>query len=375
MVVVSVCLFLVGVAGVLATLGSVVRIFVLPRGERDRLGRLILLTVRLPFDALAQRLTTYEARDRVMALYAPVGLLVLLVAWLTLALLSYTAIFWALGVRPWQAAFTISGSSLLTLGFSTVQSFGQTVVAFTEAAVGLILIALLIAYLPTIYSAFSRREEAVTMLEVRAGSPPSAVEMIGRYHRLGRLERLAEVWATWEVWFAELQESHTSLAILAFFRSPQPGMSWVTAAGAVLDSGALLNAAVDVPHDTQTDLCLRAGYLAFNQIAAQFNLAYSDHPAPDDPISVNRFEFDEALAQLAAWGVPLRPDRDAAWRAFAGWRVNYDIALLSLATLTMAPFAPWSSDRGAVWRHPFKPRWRRPAPATARIADDTSANN
>src|SRR5258708_39527866 len=133
----------------------------------------------------------------------------------------------------------MSGSSVLTLGFALVDNFPTTVLAFSEATIGLILIALLIAYLPTIDSAFSRREAAVTMLEVRAGSPPSAVEMIIRYTRLKRLEQLGELWKAWEVWFVDLEESHTSLSALSFFRSPQPHRSWVTAAGAVLDGAAL----------------------------------------------------------------------------------------------------------------------------------------
>src|SRR5437588_197835 len=87
------------------------------------------------------------------------------------------------------------GSAIRTLGFATVEDLGKTVVMFTEAGIGLTLVALVISYLPTMYSAFSRRENAVTMLEVRAGSPPSAVELIKRYHRIHGFDRLNELWA------------------------------------------------------------------------------------------------------------------------------------------------------------------------------------
>src|SRR5207253_1677806 len=116
-------------------------------------------------------------------------------------------------------------------------------------------------------------------------------------------------------------------------------------AGAVLDAAALTSAMVDLPRDTQADLCIRAGYLALRRIADFFSIRHNPSPAPSDPIAVSREEFDTACEQLARAGVPLKLDRDRAWRDFVGWRVNYDTVLLALAALTMAPYAPWSSDR------------------------------
>jgi hypothetical protein len=172
--------------------------------------------------------------------------------------------------------------------------------------------------------------------------------MILRYQRIHGLDRLTELWIEWERWFADIEESHTSLAALVFFRSPQPDHSWVTAAGAVLDAAALIRSTVDVPRDAQADLCIRAGYLALRRIADFFKIPYNANPRPDDPISISRTEFDAACDELMRNGVPLKADRDQAWRDYAGWRVNYDTALLALATLTMAPYAPWSSDRSIV---------------------------
>ena len=258
--------------------------------------------------------------------------------------------FWGLGMASWSAAFRASGSSLLTLGFATLDTLPYTALAFSEATIGLILVALLIAYLPTMYSAFARREAAVAMLEVRAGTPPSALEMLQRYHRIHGLQHLTEVWAVWETWFAELEESHTSLAPLNFFRSSQPDRSWVTAAGAILDAAALAASSLDLPRDPQADLTIRAGYLALRSIADFFGIEYDLNPRPDDPISITRAEYDAVMDRLAAQGLPLKVDRDQAWRDFAGWRVNYDAVLRILADLTMAPYAPWSSDRRLRYR-------------------------
>src|SRR5262249_55892112 len=278
--------------------------------------------------------------------YAPLSLLMLPLVWLSTTLVGYMLMYWAFGIQTGAELFELSGSSLLTLGFDRPPTLATLALAFTEASFGLTCIALLISYLPVMYSAFQRRDAMVTMLEVRAGSPPSATEFIMRYNRLDRFNRLQDFWEAWERWFTDIEESHTSLPALVFFRSPRPEHSWVTAAGTVLDTTALMLAIVDMPRNSQADLCMRAGYLMFQHIADYFHIAYNPHPQPTDPISISRDEFDDAVDQLVAAGVPLKVDRDTGWRAYAGWRVNYDVPLLALAELTMAAYAPWTSDRG-----------------------------
>jgi hypothetical protein len=284
-----------------------------------------------------------------MAYFAPVSLLTLPIVWLTFILIGFMAMYWATGISSFQEAFKLSGSSLLTLGFAEGETGTHTVLIFLEAAIGLIMVALIIAYLPTMYNAFSRREAAVTLLDVRAGMPPSAVQMILRYHRNHGLESLHESWKAWEMWFAEVEESHTALAALVFFRSPQPGHSWVTAAGAVLDAASLTLSVLDIPWDAQAALCVRSGYLALRRIADFFRVSYEADPNfPDDPISITRDEFDGTYDLFLAAGLPVKQDRERAWRDFGGWRVNYDTVLLAMSELTMAPEAPWSSDRAGA---------------------------
>ncbi len=341
--------FVMGLLVVIPTLLSAIRTFVLPRSAHDPITQGVFRGVRRLFDLRMRRAATYRERDQVMALYAPIGLLLLVPAWLTLVLAGFGMMFWAAGAAP-LAALMLSGSSLLTLGVVAPQGAVQSALAVTEAAIGLILVALLIAYLPTMYSAFSQREAAVNLLEVRAGSPPSAVTMISRLHRIGRIDHFPELWEQWEKWFAYVEETHTSLAALAFFRSPLPDRSWVTAAGALLDATALVRSVVDTPQDPRADLCIRAGYLCLRQIAGYFRLPVEPIPPPGDPnsprrISIARHEFDEACRELAEAGVPLKADREQAWQDFAGWRITYDTPLLGLAALIMAPYAPWSSDR------------------------------
>jgi len=322
----------------------------------------VFLSTRRLFDFWSRRTRSWEAQDRVMAQFAPLTLLLMPLVWLTLVLLGFTLMFWASGVHPLSVAFYTSGSSLFTLGFERPDGFWPLVLSFMEAALALAVLALLlVTYLPSMYAAFSRREQAVSTLEVRAGSPPTGVEMLVRYATIQGLDELDAVWEDWERLFADLAETHTSLSALVFFRSPQHDHSWLTAAGAVLDGAALLVSCVEGADDgwerdgqrirkPAAEICIRGGFLALGRIADFFGLPYATDPQPGDPISITREEFDEAFARMAEAGVPLVDDRDGAWERFAGWRVNYDQALLAIAGLIMAPYAPWSSDRGAVYR-------------------------
>jgi hypothetical protein len=172
------------------------------------------------------------------------------------------------------------------------------------------------------------------------------VKFYRRYVDIGWLERVGDdVFPLWEGWFVDIEESHTSQPWLIFFRSPRPERSWVTAAGCVLDLAALHNAVVDLPHDARADMFLRSGYLSLRRIAGAFDIPYDADPRPDDPITISRAEFDVVCAELLDSGVPLVDDLDQGWRDFAGWRVNYDAVLVALATLVIAPPAPWVSDR------------------------------
>jgi hypothetical protein len=343
----DVALVAVGVVLVLAVFDSALRTFVLPRGVSTVLTRSVFVTIRRLFDLLAREGRSYEARDRVMALYGPLSLFGLVFFWMALVIAAFTLIYrGGLGVSTWRHAFELSGSSFFTLGFAgTPSSVVGYVLVFIEAASGLGILALLIAYLPTIYGSFSRRELAVAKLATRAGTPPSGVELLERFHAINWNDRLPALWAEWEDWFADISETHTSLAVLVFFRSPNPHRSWVTSAGALLDAASLAQSTLAIPWSPEAGLCIRSGTLALREVAQFFAIPYEPDPSPNDPISIARSEFDEAYQTLGGAGVPVRPDRERCWRDFAGWRVNYDSVLLALAGLTMAPYASWSSDR------------------------------
>jgi hypothetical protein len=336
--------FVAGLLVVQAVMRSAIRTVVVPRGEQVLLPRLVFMAMRAFYSVTARRIGDLERREAVLARFAPMSLLLLAGCWVGLVLIGFVPMFWALSDISWEDSLLLSGSSITTLGF-TAPNLVDAVMAFVEAFVGLGLLALLIAFLPTLYGHFSRREAEVVKLETFGGRPPRASEMILRLYRVERLDRLGEIWKDWEQWFVEMEESHTSQPSLVFFRSQHATNSWITAAGTVLDMAALSLAVLDMPRDPQAALTIRSGYLTLRAIASYYNLPFDDAPHPNDPIAVRRQEFDDLLDELAAEGVPLKTDRDRAWRDFAGWRVNYDTPLVGLCALCAAPAAPWSGDR------------------------------
>ena len=359
--------FILGASLVVAALVSAIRTFVVPRGAQDRLTGAVFSMTRRIFD-LASFHADDAKREQTMAFFAPVSLLLLPIAWLTCLLAGYMAIFWALGASSWANAFTISRLSLLYLGSDTGDLPAATVFAFSETVLSLLLAAILVSYLPTMYGAFSQREAAVTGLETRAGSPPSPLKLFTRLHRIYGMDHLDTMWATWQSWFEVVEETHTALLPLVFYRSPQPDRNWVTAAGAVLDTAALASSTLDRPRDPSAELCIRAGYLCLQRIARLFAIPLNLDPAPTDPISITRAEFNALYDALAEVGVPVKPDQDQAWRDFAGWRVNYDAVLVALTVLVAAPPAPWSSDRVSSRRKLFDTLYGRARTVAAAIA-------
>lgn len=336
-------LFLGGLFVSIAVVLSAVRTVAVPRSEQVWLAKALFAASGWAFGLLVKAARSEEAKEAFRARYAPMTMLMMPFAWAMGVIGGFSAMFWASGVRPYRDAVVLSGSSFTTLGFRSTEDFVELAMAIAEALLGLGLVALLISFMPSLYSAFSRREALVARLEVRAGKPPSSEELILRAHRIGWLGSLADTWAHWENWFIEVEEAHTTYPALNFFRSPVPWRSWITAAGTVLDASALLQSSVSTPNAPEASLCIRAGYVALARIAEVLDLEYDVDPAPGDPISVPRAEFDDMWDRLAAEGVPLVSDREQAWRDFAGWRVNYDRALRSICARVDAPPGRWSS--------------------------------
>jgi hypothetical protein len=347
-----------GVSLLVVTMLSVIKSTVLPRAAPSRVTFVTSRATRALFQLRARHARTYADRDRIMAMLGPVSLLSLLAVWLLLLISAYTLIYLGVTHGSLSDCIKLSGASIFTLGTSSDGRLGPSLITYSEAALGLFIVALLITYLPSIYNAFSRREAGVSLLSVRAGTPPQASTMLIRYHRIEEPQyRLGELWRQWEGWFIDIEESHTTFPILVFFRSPHKDRSWLTAAGALLDAASFWAGCVEHPLDPDVQLCIRAGFLALRRIADSFKVPYPPDPNPDDPITISRQEWEAAMDEMAEADLPLITDRDEAWMAWKGWRVNYDTVLLRLARLVEAPITPWESDRSPI-AIPASPRPR-----------------
>jgi hypothetical protein len=356
--------FVLGLVLVGATFSSVVGTIVLPKGVRSRIAYTVWRAIHQPFMAVARRLRRYESKDRLLGLLGPVSLLALLGAWLLLFLLGYALMLLPLTGDGFTAALRLSGSSLFTLGLAASPRQGATAVTFVAAATGLVVIALQVGYLPTIYGAYNRRETLVNMLESRAGEPAWGIELLAREQLIGGLDSLGPFFTDWERWAADLTESHVNYPWLLFFRSPYPLRSWVLSLLAVLDAAALYVALVPSRAPSAARHCLRTGFLGLRALAGVYRVELPDDPRPDDPIVLSYEEFQDGLDRLQAVGFPMEVSREEAWRHFRGWRVNYEAAAYLLADRLVAVPAPWSGERRILHAdqlvEPVRPRHRSP---------------
>ncbi|MFT7476145.1 MAG: hypothetical protein ACI81L_003093 [Verrucomicrobiales bacterium] len=335
---------LLGVACSIWILLSMARTFTFPRPERVWLTTSLFRIARHLAATAARRFQSQERRHWILGSFAPVVLLSLPLFWSIGLILSFSGIFWGIDGGSYASALELSGSSLTTLGFIEADSLLTRSVAIIEALLGLAIVALVVGFLPTFYGTFSRREVSVGRLTVRAGSPPTPLEFIVRLHRIDRLTNVSERWDEWEDWFVEVGETHTTFPALIFFRSARHDRSWLTAAETSLDTAALVTALELVRSTGGAQTLIRSGYLALREIADFFDIPPEIHPRKHDELSISREQFDTLVDELAHHGVFTNVSRDAAWTAFAGWRINYDQALQGLRRLVVDVPSHWEID-------------------------------
>src|SRR6202012_5502300 len=247
-------------------------------------------------------------------------------------------------------AFSEAGSSVFTLGYAAPSSGDSTTLEYLAAFTGLVVIGLQVGYLPTLYSAFNKRETEVTLLATRAGVPAWGPELLARTRWGMQDGDMAEVVATqfisWGRWAAEVAESQPTYLTLARFRSPRPLSHWLTSLIAVMDAAALhLSLAPSREPKLTARLALRMGFVALGQIARTMRQPIPDEPNPDAPISVSYDDFRGATAMLREVDYPIERSDEEAWPHFHGWRANYDTTALLLAKQLDAPPALWTGPR------------------------------
>jgi hypothetical protein len=331
-----------GLAGVtlqLIVLDAAIRTFLLPRLAVVRLSKYISQSIAWFFRMIAGH-KSYPTKDRILSLFASFALLGYQVVWLSLSLVAFALIYVAAGVSSFSSAFATAGSIIISLGIG-VRSGSIMMLEYVEAGIGLTLLALLIAFIPALYQSFQRREFSVSRLTVRAGIPATPWGVLEIAASVDSYDRLDELWREWEQWFIDVGETHTTLIILNFYRSPNPKQTWIGSLVSVLDAAALFQAAVDAEPSPTAGLCIRAGWLTLRRISDYFEVPYPTDFRHKIPVSITREEFDIVLDRLVRSGVPILSDRDAAWRDFSGWRMNYDAMVEAFYDLFTCPRTDW----------------------------------
>jgi hypothetical protein len=329
---------------------SVVGTVIVPRPVGTFLTGAVDKIVNFYYRAWGSMIRDHKRRDRLLAGEAAVLLLLQLAAWLAIFFVGFSLLLW-----PFESgittAFTTAGPALFEIGSEQVSGAGERVLLDAASLAGIVTVTLQIAYLPTLYSAYNRRETEVTLLNARAGIPSWGPELLARTHyALGSgastINTLPDLYSDWERWAADVAESHTTYLPLVRFRSPKSMSSWVTGLLAVLDSAALYlalspKAAPVVP----ARLCLRSGFQCFDAIAQAMDLKVPVEHDPSEGISVSYEEFLDAVNRMHKVDFPIERKPEDAWPDFVGWRVNYEQAAYAVAfALDVVP-ALWSGPR------------------------------
>ena len=260
--------FILGLIIVVVTITGTLFVLVLPRQPFgiERLTLLVNRSVRLAFVGLSRLAKTYEKKDAILAPTAPVALMGQILFWAASLVVGFGIMLipttHSLGLGLEQAL-----TALFTVGTIHVGGPANTAIDIWAGATWVIVVALQIAYLPTLYGAFSRREALVAMLESRAGAPAWGPELLARHQLVGILDTLPDLYKDWETWAADVAESHSTYPILLLFRSPEAWLSWMLGLLAVLDAAAMQLALSPSTAPSHARLVLRMGFTLTNRIA------------------------------------------------------------------------------------------------------------
>jgi hypothetical protein len=332
-----------GVVIVISVWMSVVVTLIIPRG---RVGYFKLVDQFLDhvYTVGLGAVRSWSRRDAFRSGQPIVALGLLLVTWLGGFVFAFALLLWP-SEHSFLSSLRESGSSLFTLGFASTNRSGPSAIDFVTAASGLVVVALQIAYLPTLYASYNRRETDITLLSPRAGIPAWGPELLARMQIADGVGQLTTIYQTWERWSADVAESHASYPSLMRFRSPEPKSSWIISQLAVLDAAALHLAACPSSAPYTARLCLQMGFNCLRKLAGNFRIPVNDDPHPDDPIQLTWEDFQRGWERLEAVGFPLERSAEEAWPDFRGWRVNYETPAYLIAWYLDAVPSLWSGPR------------------------------
>ena len=363
--------FIAGVICLFVVLFDAFQTIILPRRAigRFRLTRIFYISTWRPWVFFARRLRHPRKRETVLSYYGPLSLILLLVVWASLLLFGFALIFSSMGsplsdnvgrATFWSDLY-VSGTTIFTLGIGDVTPHNSPwarVLIVLESGTGLGFLAVVMGYFPVLYSAFSRREVSISLLDARAGSPPTAAELMRRHSYHGAEQSLAVLLIEWERWSAELLESHISYPLLCYFRSQHNNQSWLSALTAILDASALLIAGVRGHEARQAQLTFAMARHALVDLAQIFSLKQ----ITDAPDRLGDGQYEKMYDMLCQSGISVCRDA-SSFERLREMRALYEGYAEALSGYLLMPLPPWMPD------HPRKDNWL----AVAKLREKTEA--
>ncbi len=351
---------------------------VLPRRvtRRFRLVRAFYRATWIPWSALARHIRSGNRRESFLSVYGPLSMLMLFSFWAVGMIFGFALLQWGMGssltLKSGGESFCVdlymSGTTFFTLGLGDVLpiTWEARFLAVVEAGIGLGFLAMAITYLPVLYEAFSRREQNISILDARAGSPPSAGELIKRHLDSNNLTGLVEYLRSWEISTAELMESHLSYPVLCYYRSQHSNESWLAALATILDASALLASYAQPPIKWQA--CMTFAIARH----AVVDLTQVLHIPPDvkKPDRLGKKPLGKLHAMLSAADIKSGDDASCD-QEFLHMRSMYDPYLNALSARLLMPLPDWvmSSEQPDNWRtSSWKPGGEKASP-TGRVED------
>jgi hypothetical protein len=357
----------VGVAAAAALLVVVLldtfEVMILPRRVRHgyRLARLFYRWAWGLWRAAARLFPAGPWRTGFLGVFGPLSLFLLINVWAAGLIAGFALLHWSLGTAvtgaggDFFAYLYFSATTFVTLGYGDLVPTGVVgrLLTVAEAGLGFGFLAVVISYLPVLYQAFSRREIAISLLDARAGSPPSAGELLRRLAAARGLAGAGPLLAEWEHWAAELLESHLSFPVLSYYRSQHENQSWVGALTVILDTSALLLAGVDGPDGYQA----RLTFAMARHAAVDLTLIFRA-PPPPAPDRLPAADCARLWESLRGAGLAPRdgPAADKALRELRGLYEPFVHALAAYYQFTLPPFQPGKPPVDNWQTSPWMPR-------------------
>lgn len=355
----SIPAILAGAVLLLVVLSDTFETIVLPRSvtRKFRLTKVFYQAIWRMWSAIAQAIRNDRRRDSLLSFFAPLSLILLLALWAVCLMLGFALLLWGLGVslstsdrNPGFGTYVyMSGSTLFTLGYGDVtarDTAGRTL-SVVEAGVGIGFLAMVIGYLPVIYQAFSRREVGISLLDARAGSPPTAGELLRRHAKAGQMEEIVDLLKEWERWSADILESHLSYPVLTYYRSQHDRESWLAALTAIIDSCALLRFCGS-PEDEWRLAVRWQAHLTFamaRHTLIDLALILNTPPQADCPDRLDAAAWNSLSSILGDAGLAFEANTQAS---LARVRRQYEPYAIALADRLMLALPPWFAEGEAA---------------------------